>query len=178
MKFLKKYSQIFSSLILGLAIASENSFSQNSNFILYEQNIVGSDNKIRMVPINGGKFTLGSLKTERGRNKDEGPAHNIFVDDFWMAEIEVTWDVYELFLNRTSDDIKGKKGKIDIDIDAISGATQPYVNYNKSGYPVINITQYAASQFSKWLTAKTRNCLLYTSPSPRDRTRSRMPSSA
>ena len=54
-------------------------------------------------------------------------------------------------------DIKGKKGKIDIDIDAISGATQPYVNYNKSGYPVINITQYAASQFSKWLTAKTGN---------------------
>ena len=157
MKFLKKYSQIFSSLILGLATASENSFSQNSNFILYEQNIVGSDNKIRMVPINGGKFTLGSLKTERGRNKDEGPAHNIFVDDFWMAEIEVTWDVYELFLNRTSDDIKGKKGKIDIDIDAISGATQPYVNYNKSGYPVINITQYAASQFSKWLSAKTGN---------------------
>ena len=63
-----------------------------------EQNILGSDNKIRMVPINGGKFTLGSLKTERGRNKDEGPAHNIFVDDFWMAEIEVTWDLYELFL--------------------------------------------------------------------------------
>ena len=29
-------------------------------------------------------------------------------------------------------------------------------------------------RFSPWL----RNCLLYTSPSPRDRTRSRMPSSA
>ena len=28
------------------------------------------------------------------------------------------------------------------------------------------------------VTAKTKNCLLYTSPSPRDRTRSRMPSSA
>ena len=27
-------------------------------------------------------------------------------------------------------------------------------------------------------TAKIKNCLLYTSPSPRDRTRSRMPSSA
>jgi flavodoxin len=26
--------------------------------------------------------------------------------------------------------------------------------------------------------AKNKNCLLYTSPSPRDRTRSRMPSSA
>ena len=44
-----------------------------------------------------------------------------------------------------------------MDIDAISGATAPYVNYNKKGYPVINVTQYAASQFCKWLTAKTGN---------------------
>ena len=29
-----------------------------------------------------------------------------------------------------------------------------------------------------YLVANTLNCLLYTSPSPRDRTRSRMPSSA
>ena len=29
-----------------------------------------------------------------------------------------------------------------------------------------------------YLAAKLKNCLLYTSPSPRDRTRSRMPSSA
>lgn len=157
MKFLKKYSQVFSVFILGIAIVSETSFSQKSNFILYEQNILGSDNKIKMVPVNGGEFTLGSLKTERGRNKDEGPAYNVLVDDFWMAEIEVTWDLYELFLNRKSDHAKGKKGSIAMDIDAVSGATQPYVNYNKNGYPVINITQYAASQFTKWLTAKTGN---------------------
>ena len=31
---------------------------------------------------------------------------------------------------------------------------------------------------SEWLLGLTYNCLLYTSPSPRDRTRSRMPSSA
>jgi formylglycine-generating enzyme required for sulfatase activity len=74
-----------------------------------------------------------------------------------MAEIEVTWDLYELFLNRTSDQAKGEKGNIQIDIDGVSGATQPYVNYNKNGYPTINITQYAASQFCKWLTAKTGN---------------------
>ena len=30
----------------------------------------------------------------------------------------------------------------------------------------------------KRVTFKTKGCLLYTSPSPRDRTRSRMPSSA
>ena len=61
MKFLKKYSQVFSVFILGIAIVSETSFSQKSNFILYEQNILGSDNKIKMVPVNGGEFTLGSL---------------------------------------------------------------------------------------------------------------------
>ena len=31
-------------------------------------------------------------------------------------------------------------------------------------------------QIARW--ARSRDCLLYTSPSPRDRTRSRMPSSA
>src|SRR5665811_928804 len=31
---------------------------------------------------------------------------------------------------------------------------------------------------SEWYTVMTNPCLLYTSPSPRDRTRSRMPSSA
>ena len=32
--------------------------------------------------------------------------------------------------------------------------------------------------FSCWIAYRENSCLLYTSPSPRDRTRSRMPSSA
>ena len=35
-----------------------------------------------------------------------------------------------------------------------------------------------ALKINQWQWAKKNNCLLYTSPSPRDRTRSRMPSSA
>ena len=35
-----------------------------------------------------------------------------------------------------------------------------------------------ASEIAKVLRGKHKPCLLYTSPSPRDRTRSRMPSSA
>ena len=38
--------------------------------------------------------------------------------------------------------------------------------------------QIDPSYYALWLMAKCRICLLYTSPSPRDRTRSRMPSSA
>ena len=50
-----------------------------------------------MIPIAGGVFTMGSSKNEKKRKRDEGPITNVFVDGFWISEIEVTWDVYELF---------------------------------------------------------------------------------
>ena len=37
---------------------------------------------------------------------------------------------------------------------------------------------YSGQVSIRWIENKMNNCLLYTSPSPRDRTRSRMPSSA
>ena len=60
-------------------------------------------------------------------------------------------------MNRVADKEHVKKAELNLNIDAISGATAPYVNYNKKGYPVVNVTQYAASQFCKWLSAKTGN---------------------
>ena len=42
----------------------------------------------------------------------------------------------------------------------------------------VEISPIAIEQFFKENKIKFENCLLYTSPSPRDRTRSRMPSSA
>ena len=41
-----------------------------------------------------------------------------------------------------------------------------------NGYPT------TGDFYTYWTYAGTKTCLLYTSPSPRDRTRSRMPSSA
>ena len=41
------------------------------------------------------------------------------------------------------------------------------------GVHVVTVNSYLASRDAQWM-----GCLLYTSPSPRDRTRSRMPSSA
>ena len=41
-----------------------------------------------------------------------------------------------------------------------------------------NFTSGGAADLPEFFQGKARNCLLYTSPSPRDRTRSRMPSSA
>ena len=129
-------------------------FSPES-FRSYSQAMGGSDYSITMIPIEGDVYQMGSPPDEPGRSTDEAPVRNVEVRDFWMSQMEISWDVYELFLYREIDNISQSKGNVDLEIDGISGATMPYVNINKPGYPVINITQYAASQFCKWLTAKT-----------------------
>ncbi|MDP6726015.1 MAG: SUMF1/EgtB/PvdO family nonheme iron enzyme [Candidatus Marinimicrobia bacterium] len=144
-------------MFLGFALAfhAQIILVQDSHFNTYTEPLTGSKLFIKMVPVTGGTFNLGSPKKEKDRKNDEGPAHEVTVDDFWMAEVEISWDIYELFLNRKIDHTFGKRGQIDLDIDGVSGATPPYVNYNKNELPAINVTQYAASQFCKWFTAKT-----------------------
>jgi len=78
------------------------------------------------------------------------------VSDFWMSSLEITWDQFSLFLYRETDnELAQENREIEIDIDGVSGATMPYVNFNKPGYPLINVTHYAATTFCKWLSAKT-----------------------
>ena len=131
--------------------------AQSQNPSNYFELIEGSKFEIEMIYLSGGSFQMGSPANERGRKKDEGPIHNVFLSPFWIASHETTWDMYELFLNRSNETRKANRGDVGLDVDAVSSATTPYVNYNQKGFPVINITQYAASQFCKWLTAKTGN---------------------
>src|SRR5674476_759826 len=51
-----------------------------------------------------------------------------------------------------------------------------FVGYNKETYT--QITLFLGESFVLNVSLKEDNCLLYTSPSPRDRQKSRMPSSA
>lgn len=128
----------------------------------YIQQFSGTELTIEMVAIPAGKFTMGSPETEKNRNKDEGPVHLVKLDGFWMSKYEITWDLYHLFLQRTIDEIENqfKATDVNLEIDAISGATIPYVDMSLGmgigkNLPVVNVTQYAASKFCKWLSAKT-----------------------
>ena len=47
-----------------------------------------------------------------------------------------------------------------------------------AGHPVVVGERMVSDELPTLLTYRPNTCLLYTSPSPRDRTRSRMPSSA
>ena len=130
-----------------------------NSFIAYSQEIPGSEITVIMNPIKGGEFFMGS----DSHKEDEKPRHKVLVNDFWMSVYEITWDQYELFLERQIDTfgLKDLGTEVTIDIDAISSATTPYVDMShgmgKKGYPVVNITQYAAITFCKWLSAKTGN---------------------
>jgi Uncharacterized conserved protein len=92
-----------------------------------------------MVPVLGGEFSMGSPDSERRRRDDEGPAHQVIVSDYWISSFEISWDLYELFLLRNIDSLSVNNEKYGMDIDAISGATMPYVNYNQ---PRISCYQY------------------------------------
>ena len=117
-----------------------------------------------MRPIVGGQFLMGSPVNENNRLADEGPVHKVEVDSFWMAKYETTWDLYNLFTSRSLDNLQPKfssNNEVNIDVDAVSGATTPYVEMSfgmgTDGFPAISMTQLAAKKFCQWLSAITGN---------------------
>ena len=122
----------------------------------YEETVLGPEKTLKMVAIDPGNYAMGDTNDEFGTKKDQSPKHRVYVEAFWMSDKEISWDIYQEFLYRDKDHILADDyGDVILDIDGLSAATMPYVNFNKPGYPVINVTQYAASMFCKWLSAKT-----------------------
>ncbi len=149
-------------LIILSFFLSAVAFPQEQELENYTQEISGSNLVIEMVPIPAGTFTMGSSEAEENRYEDEGPAHAVKIDAFWMSKYEITWDLYFLFVNRTNDAgaFLPKKTDVNIEVDAVSGATVPYVDMSLGmgtgkDLPVGNVTQYAASKFCEWLSAET-----------------------
>jgi formylglycine-generating enzyme required for sulfatase activity len=129
----------------------------------YSDVIYGTDVRFDMVPIKGGKFTIGSPEGEAERAGDEGPQREVTVAPFWMGKYEVTWDEYEVFMFAL-DCQRRKVNKIapstyDLKADAMVRPTKPYTDMTfgmgKRGFPAISMTHYAARMYCKWLSLKT-----------------------
>ena len=121
--------------------------------------------KFDLVPIQGGKFLMGSPESEGGRGADEGPQHEVEVSPFWMAKCEITWDVYEVWMSdldvvrRQAFSIEATQRDELAEPFQISRPTKPYTDMTfkmgKKGYPAICMTQHSCRVFCDWLTAKT-----------------------
>ena len=47
--------------------------------------------ELKLMPIPAGTFTMGSLESEAGRHKDEGPQTRVTLSkSFWLGQCEVT----------------------------------------------------------------------------------------
>lgn len=116
---------------------------------------------LEMVAIPGGVFIMGSPVEEDLRNTDEGPQRQVTLSPFWMAKYETTWDLYLVFQNKELEvsnlNARESSGQ---NADAVARPTKPYVEMSfgqgkNDGFPVCNVTQFAARAFCEWLYKKT-----------------------
>lgn len=139
--------------ILGLFLL----FSLNQEPKGYTQELPGSPLKIEMVAIPSGTFMMGS---ENPEDENAHPQREVAIDEFWMSSKEITWKLYREFLKRELDASAIKNKEMLPEVDAVTGATIPYVDMglgmgSEGSLPVGNVTVLGASQFCKWLSALT-----------------------
>ncbi|MFT5108288.1 MAG: sulfatase activating formylglycine-generating enzyme [Verrucomicrobiales bacterium] len=144
-------------------VVAETKVKSADKMAAYTETIPETGVTFDLVAIPGGGFIMGSPDGEPGRASNEGPAHEVQVDPFWMAKFEVTWSEYNPFM--VSDDRRTKPGAKyypdpkDTVIDMVSRPTKPFMPMNfgmpTDGHPAIAMTQHAASKYCQWLTAQT-----------------------
>ena len=89
-----------------------------------------------LVPVPGGKFLMGSDPSEKGRDDDEGPVHEVRVGPFHMGRYPVTNAEYERFLK------------------ANPGVEEPEYwgerKFNRPEQPVVGVDWHDAKKFAEW----------------------------
>ena len=135
-----------------------------TRFADFVERIPGTGVSFAMKAIPKGSFTMGSPDDEPFRAANEGPQRQVSVGRFFMAEVEVTWDMYWAFLAETMSEGRIPPEVIfernaDPDIDAVSGPTPPFGNpeqgWGGGERPAITMTHYSAEIFCRWLSQRT-----------------------
>ena len=63
---------------------------------------------IRLVLLPGRKFLMGSPGSEQGRDRDEGPVHEVKMDSFLIGKYEVTQEQWEKIIGKKPSHFKGR----------------------------------------------------------------------
>lgn len=145
----------------GPAVAVDDGF-----LIPYQLTIPGSQVKFEMIPVPGGVVTMGSPEDAEHHAQDEGPQVKVAVEPMWVAKCEVSWAEYKLFMSMYRLFKKFEQEKIrKIDAAtmplALTAPTELYeptftYEYGEAlDMPAVTITQYAAKQYTKWLSGLT-----------------------
>lgn len=140
-------------MLLGSLMTSAAVFAQqNGDFTAYEQNIPGSAEKIKMVPVKAGEFLWSSPANEKGRKQNEGPQKKVKIDAFWMGAYELTFDQFDVYAD-------AEKDKTPLP-DGMTRPSPPYIDLTlgmgkSGGFPANSMSQYSALMYCRWLYQKT-----------------------
>src|SRR5690606_20564453 len=153
-------SKVFISSLTALFLMPvlENQDADRQKFEPYQQTIVDTPMSFGMAPIPAGEFMMGSTPKDKNAQKDEFPNRKVYLDAFWIGTHEMTWDIYELFLDKNFEaDVT--KSDIPAEVDGLTRPSTPYLDMTfgmgKENKPALAMTQYNAIQFCKWLYTKT-----------------------
>ena len=128
-------------------------------FKSFEEKLPGTKVSFNMIAIPGGKFKMGSPANEPYRRPDEGPVREVAVKDFWMAEIEVSWNEYLAFFTATGSQGRKEAVEVNEEVDGISGPTPPWgapdQGWGKGDHPAITMSFHAAETYCRWLSQET-----------------------
>jgi len=109
-----------------------------------------------MVVLPAGSFTMGSRDNEPGRDKDEGPLHNVDINyRFAMGKHEITRQEYAQFAN-------SPQRRQPQECHAYDGRPLPGKTWYDPGFaqtsdeePVVCVTWEDAQAYANWLSMKT-----------------------
>lgn len=138
-----------------------------TEFKSFEEKLPGTAVSFKMIAIPGGQFKMGSPADEPYRGRDEGPVRDVEVNNFWMAEIEVSWDNYLAFFAATGSQGRKEAVEVNEEVDGISGPTPPWgapdQGWGKGDHPAITMSHHAAETYCRWISQVTgRNYRLPT----------------
>ena len=137
-----------------------NASATIQTFENFTEHLPGTGISFEMIAVPAGTFMMGSPETERMRDADEGPGHEVQVGPFFMSELEVTWDEYLAFFSETGGEGRmSEKEQAEKSVDGISGPTPPWgapdQGWGKGQRPAITMSYYAATVYCQWLSLKT-----------------------
>jgi formylglycine-generating enzyme required for sulfatase activity len=151
--------------IHSIILKKEN--AQKSKLKAYTETVPKAQNAtLKMLPVKGGEFMLGSPTSEKGHQPSESPQKKVKIDPFWMSSIEIPWKLYLAFYQngkpRNSDGSLISTSKKE---DLATIVCQPTPQYhdmflngsfvNDPDHPAMDMTQHAANKFCQWLSAQT-----------------------
>ena len=104
---------------MSLSISAQVNTQQE--FKPYSEKIPGTQFEIKMVPIQGGLFLMGSPESDKNKKPNETPQKKVTIEPLWMGAYEITHDIFDVFF-------RDEGTPVGSEVDAVTRPTPQYID--------------------------------------------------